>query len=52
MSEYVSVPKAAELLAVHPNTIRTMIHDGRLRATRLKRQFRIRRVDIAALANA
>lgn len=52
MSEYVNVPTAARLLAVHPNTIRTMIHDGRLQATRLKRQFRIRRADIAALASS
>lgn len=51
MSEYVDVPTAARILAVHPNTIRTMIRDGRLQATRLKRQFRIRRADIRDLGS-
>lgn len=51
MTEYVDVPAAAQILAVHPNTVRTMIREGRLRATRLKRQYRIRRTDINALSS-
>lgn len=51
MSEDVySVTAAAERLHLHPKTILRFIREGRLRATRVGRQYRILRSDLAALA--
>lgn len=40
---YLSIAEAAELLGVHPNTIRNHIKDGSLKAGRAGQQWRIRR---------
>jgi excisionase family DNA binding protein len=45
-----SVAAAAERLKLHPKTILRFIREGRLRATRVGRQYRILQSDLAALA--
>jgi excisionase family DNA binding protein len=45
-----TVDHAAERLAVHPKTILRFIRDGRLRATRIGRAWRIRASDLDAFA--
>lgn len=49
---WVDVPSAARLMGVHPHTVRAMIRAGELPATRLVRQFRIRRSDLDARMGA
>ena len=47
--EILTVDEAAELVKIHPNTIRNAIRDGRLQAIRLgARIVRIRKVDLLA----
>lgn len=50
--EFYTVEAAAERLKLHPKTVLRFIHEGRLRATRVGRQYRILRSDLAALAGA
>ena len=51
MSENVlSVAVVAERLKLHPKTVLRFIREGRLRATRVGRQYRILPSDLAALA--
>lgn len=45
---YYSVDQVAELLGLHVRTVRTYIRDGRLRATRVGRQYRITHEDLEA----
>lgn len=49
---FVTVDAAAELLQLHPKTVLRFIRDGRLRATRVGRQYRILRTDLDAFAGA
>jgi excisionase family DNA binding protein len=50
MSEEVyTVEHAAERLKLHPKTVLRFIRDGRLRATRLGKSYRILRSDLEAL---
>ena len=47
--ELLTVEEAADLVKVHPNTIRNAIRDGRLQAIRLgARIVRIRKCDLLA----
>lgn len=39
--EFLTVSEVAERLKLHPNSVRTMIQDGRLPAIRIKRQYRV-----------
>jgi excisionase family DNA binding protein len=51
MSEmFHTVERAAERLAVHPKTVLRFIHDGRLRATRIGKAWRILASDLDAFA--
>jgi excisionase family DNA binding protein len=51
MSEMIrTVEQAAERLAVHPKTVLRFIRDGRLRATRIGRSWRILASDLDAFA--
>ena len=50
--EFYSVEAAAERLRLHPKTILRFIGDGRLRATKVGKQYRILRSDLEALAGA
>ena len=47
---YVGVPAAAERIAVHPDTIRALIHRGVLPALRAGRHFRINLADLDRLS--
>ncbi|RCS25699.1 DNA-binding protein [Phyllobacterium salinisoli] len=47
--EFYTVEFAAERLKLHPKTVLKFIRDGRLRATRIGRQYRILGSDLAAL---
>jgi excisionase family DNA binding protein len=51
MSEmFLTVERAAERLEVHPKTVLRFIRDGRLRATRIGKAWRILRSDLDAFA--
>ncbi|QLQ40459.2 helix-turn-helix domain-containing protein [Micromonospora robiginosa] len=43
-----SVDRVAEVLGLHPRTVRGYIRAGRLRATRIGKQYRIARADLDA----
>ncbi len=45
-----TVERAAERLGVHAKTVLRFIHDGRLRATRIGKAYRILRSDLDAFA--
>ncbi|CAL9346307.1 hypothetical protein SUDANB121_00385 [Nocardiopsis dassonvillei] len=45
---YYSVDQVAELLGLHVKTVRGYIREGRLAATRIGKQYRIRREDLEA----
>lgn len=48
--DLLSTEEAAELLELHPNTIKSMIADGRLPASKYGgRNWKIKRVDVLAL---
>lgn len=47
--ELCTVDEAAERLKLHPKTVLRFINEGRLRATRLGKSFRIRRADLDEL---
>jgi len=46
--QYYSVDQVAELLDLHVKTVRAYIRDGRLRAARIGKQYRVRRQDLEA----
>jgi len=46
MSEWLSVEDISKELGVHVDTVRGWIRERKLRATRLGRDYRIRRVDL------
>jgi excisionase family DNA binding protein len=43
-----SVDQVAEMLGLHVKTVRGYVHDGRLKATKVGRQYRISADDLAA----
>ncbi|RUU15035.1 helix-turn-helix domain-containing protein, partial [Mesorhizobium sp. Primo-B] len=47
--EFYTVEFAAEQLKLHPKTVLKFIRQGQLRATKVGRQYRILRSDLAAL---
>lgn len=49
MSELYSVEQVAERLGLHVKTVRNYVRDGRLKAVRIGRQYRIAAADLAAL---
>ncbi|WP_327683564.1 helix-turn-helix domain-containing protein [Kitasatospora sp. NBC_00458] len=52
MPEYYSVEQVAELLGLHVRTVRGYVRDGRLRATRIGKQYRIARRDFESFTGA
>jgi excisionase family DNA binding protein len=50
--EYYSTEEVAELLDLHVRTIRRFIREGKLRATRIGKQFRIAESDFRKLAGS
>lgn len=51
-TEFLTVDAAAQLLKLHPKTVLRFIREGRLRATRLGKQYRLLRSDLNAFAGA
>ena len=49
-SDFLTVDAAAAILQMHPKTVLRYIRDGRLRATKLGKQYRILRSDLNAFA--
>jgi excisionase family DNA binding protein len=49
-TEFYSADQVARLLKLHPKTIRRFIRDGRLRATRVGKSYRVLRSDLEAFA--
>ena len=48
--EFCTAAFAAERLGLHPKTVLRFIRDGRLKATRIGKSYRIRRADLDAFA--
>lgn len=48
--EFCTVAFAAERLGLHPKTVLRFIRDGRLKATRIGKSYRIRRADLDTFA--
>ena len=48
-NDLLSVDHVADIVGLHPRTIRRFIRDGRLKARKLGKQWRIRRRDLDAL---
>jgi excisionase family DNA binding protein len=48
-SNLYSVEQVAELLGLHVRTVRNYVRDGRLKAVKIGKQYRIARADLAAL---
>lgn len=51
-TEFLTVDAAATLLKLHPKTVLRFIREGRLRATRPGKQYRLLRSDLNAFAGA
>lgn len=51
-SELLTVDAAAEMLHLHPKTVLRFIRDGRLKASKVGKQYRILRSDLRALVGA
>lgn len=49
--ELYSVDQVAEHLGLHVRTVRNYVRDGRLKAVRIGKQYRIARADLDALVN-
>jgi excisionase family DNA binding protein len=47
-AEFYSVEQVAERLGLHVRTVRGYVRDGRLKAVRIGKQYRIARADLAA----
>jgi len=47
-----SVDQVAELLGLHVKTVRNYVRDGRLKATRIGKQYRIARADLEEFTGA
>ncbi|MBP0450829.1 helix-turn-helix domain-containing protein [Kitasatospora sp. RG8] len=52
MPQYYSVEQVAELLGLHVRTVRGYVRDGRLKAARIGKQYRITAEDLAAFTGA
>ncbi|MFJ5231688.1 helix-turn-helix domain-containing protein [Kitasatospora sp. NPDC088391] len=52
MREFYSVEDVAELLGLHVKTVRGYVRDGRLKAVRIGKQYRIARAEVEALTGA
>ncbi|WP_405797547.1 helix-turn-helix domain-containing protein [Streptomyces sp. NBC_01506] len=50
--ELYSVGEVAEMLGLHVRTVRNYVRDGRLKAVRIGKQYRISRADFEALTGA
>lgn len=50
--QYYSVDQVANLLDLHVRTVRAYVRDGRLKATRIGKQYRIAREDFEAFTGA
>jgi len=50
--QYYSVEQVAELLGLHAKTVRGYVREGRLRATRIGKQYRITAEDLAAFTGS
>jgi excisionase family DNA binding protein len=50
MSELYTVDQASDLLRLHVKTVRSYVRDGRLKATRIGKSYRIARADLEAFA--
>ncbi|MEU7903983.1 helix-turn-helix domain-containing protein [Actinoplanes sp. NPDC049118] len=48
-SDLYSVEQVAELLGLHVRTVRNYVRDGRLKAVKIGKQYRITQADLAAL---
>jgi excisionase family DNA binding protein len=48
-SEFYSVEQVAEKLGLHVRTVRNYVRDGRLKAVRIGKQYRVAREDLDAL---
>src|SRR5579871_4478991 len=48
-SDLYSVDQVADLLNLHVRTVRNYVRDGRLKAVRIGKQYRIAREDLAAM---
>ena len=51
-SDFLTVEAAAAILQMHPKTVLRHIREGRLRATKLGKQYRLLRSDLNAFAGA
>lgn len=51
-SSFLTAEQAAERLSLHPKTVRRFIREGRLKATRIGKAYRILESDLAAFAGA
>ena len=49
---FLTTEEAAEALALHPKTVRRMIREGRLQATRIGKSYRILESDLTQFAGA
>jgi excisionase family DNA binding protein len=49
-TEFYSADQVASMLKLHPKTIRRFIREGRLRATRVGKSYRVLRSDLEAFA--
>jgi excisionase family DNA binding protein len=49
-TEFYSADQVARLLKLHPKTVRRFIREGRLRATRVGKSYRVQRSDLEAFA--
>ena len=50
--EFHTVERAAELLQLHPKTVLRLIREGKLRATKIGKSYRLLRSDLEAFAGA
>lgn len=50
--ELYSIDQVADHLGLHPRTVRSYVRDGKLKAVRIGKQYRIAREDLEALTGA